>query len=479
MPALMRRSRRRSQRRRNQFTADLFDRQKALVGTAGAFIACCILLGGGVFRPSSGIIVVAVAGTALLAVVLAQAVPPRFLPRSALVLLAALVALPAAQLVPLPPAWWSALPGRDVAAQVSAVVGGSIPWRPMTLSVTGTLGALLCLTWLVALLVAILSMTEANVRRLMLLILGLGVVHLAVGAVQFMSRGTVFNFYNNNSRQFLLGFMANKNHSGLFLASMLLIGFALAPRGKALRREAMVWMVPAAIAVMVAILATYSRAGLLLGILALAIVAAIVRAETRRTSPTLLLGLAGAGLALVALLSTAAGERAVARFGLVDNDLRWLFWEGSWPLTKQFFPFGAGFGTFEHAFAVGERLVWVKPTYVNNAHNDYLEVLIEAGLPAVLVITLAFYVLSRAIPPAWRTRHELAGRWALSGAGIVILFAVHSVGDYPLRRLGPAALFFFALALVLRIFAGRDDVVPRAGDRTSRAGPDRAAAIRE
>lgn len=354
-----------------------------------------------------------------------------------------------------------------------------MPWRSATLSVTGTLGALLCLTWLVTLLISVLSMTEANVRRVMLLILALGVVNLAVGAVQFMSRGTVLNFYNNNTRQFLLGFFANKNHSGLFLASMLLVGFALAPRGKALRREAMVWMVPAALAVIVAIVATYSRAGLLLGILALAFIAAIIRAETKRTSPTLLVGLAGAGLAIVALLSTTVGERAVARFEFVENDLRWLFWRGSWPLAKEYFPFGAGFGTFEHLFATGERLEWVKPTYVNNAHNDYLEVIIEAGLPAAMMIGLALFVLVRAIPRAWRARHDLAGRWALSGTGIIILFAVHSFGDYPLRRLGPAALFFFALALVLRLFAQRDEVVSRAGDRTSLVGPDRAVAIRE
>jgi O-antigen ligase len=437
------------------------------------------MFGGGVFRPSSGIIVIAVLGTAMLAAVLAYATPPRNLPAAALILLASLILLPVAQLIPLPPALWSALPGRNVAAQVLTVVEGAMPWRPATLSVTGTLGALLCFTWLVSLLISILSMTEANVRRMMLLILALGVVDIAVGAVQFMSRGTVFNFYNNNTRQFLLGFFANKNHSGLFLASMLLIGIALAPRGKALRREAMVWMVPAGLAVMVAIVATYSRAGLLLGLLALAIIAAIIRAETKRTSPTLLLGLGGAGLAIIAMLSTAVGERAVARFGLVENDLRWLFWRGSWPLAKEFFPFGAGFGTFEHLFATDERLEWVKPTYVNNAHNDYLEAIIEAGLPAAILIGLALFVIVRAIPPAWRARHDLAGRWALSGVGITVLFAVHSLGDYPLRRLGPAALFFFAFALVLRLFVRNDEVVPRAGGPTSRVGSDRAAAIQE
>jgi O-antigen ligase len=245
---------------------------------------------------------------------------------------------------------------------------------------------------------------------------------------------------------------------------MLLIGFALAPQGRSSRRGNLAWMVPAALIVMVAIVATYSRAGLLLGVLALTIIAAMMRTGTKRSNTTLLLGIAGAGMAIMILLSTAVGERAAARFGLVDNDLRWLFWRGSWPLAKEYFPFGAGFGTFQHLFAAGERLEWVKPTYVNNAHNDYLEAVIEAGLPAMIVIGLAFFVVARAVPRAWHVRHKVAGRWAISGAGIMLLFAAHSMGDYPLRRLGPAALFFFALALVLRIFAAREETVSVSGN---------------
>lgn len=475
----MKRSRKRTKRRQPLFAAGSFSAENTLAVATGAFLACCIVLGGGIFRPSAGIVVIALAGTALIATVLTCATAPRHLPTSALILLALLIALPAVQLVPLPPGWWSALPGREVAAQVSTLVEGATPWRPATLSVTGTLGALLCAIWLVALLLATLSMTEANVRRLLFLILGLGVLDIGIGAVQFMSRGTTLNFYNNANREYLLGFFANKNHSGLFLACMLLIGLALAPRGRALRREALVWMVPAGLAVMVAIIATYSRAGLLLGVLGLAIVAAIMRAETRHGNPALLLSFAGVGLAVAALLSTAVGEHAVARFGLVDNDLRWLFWQGSWPLAKAYFPLGAGFGTFEHVFAADERLEWVKSTYVNNAHNDYLEAVIEAGLLAILAITLTFFVVARAIPKAWRARNEVAGRCALAGTGIIVLFAVHSIGDYPLRRLGTAALFFFALGLVLRIFALRDGVASRMKKPAQDVGLKPASAIQE
>lgn len=476
--ARVRSARRRRAHRRTGIAS--FDGQALLVFATGFFLSCCIVFGGAVIRPGPGFILIALAGTFLLTVVsFGSLARLRALPLTAQILFAALLALPALQLLPLPPGLWSELPGRALPAAVLKASEGALPWRPMTQSVTGTLGALLCAAWLTGLSLAVLALNHANLRRIMMLLLVLGILDMIVGVVQFTSHGRILSFYNNANTNFLLGFFANKNHSGLFLACILLIGFALAPQGRALRREALAWMVPGALVVMVAIVATYSRAGILLGLIALAAVGAIARAEAGRGNARLLLGLGSAMLIMLAILSTGVGERLLARFSLLDNDLRWLFWRGSWPLAVSYFPFGAGFGGFEHLFAAHEKLEWVKPTFVNNAHNDYLEVVIEAGLAGMVVVGLTIVVMARALPLAWRARREIAGRWALVGWVIVLLFAVHSLGDYPLRRLGTAALFFFAFGLVLRIFGHANEEAISIEKRASFRGPSRSAATWE
>ena len=439
--------------------------ERALPWATFAFIALCVLFGGSAVRPGVGFLLIAAAGTALTTVVVARGGLARLaeLPFAARLALVLMLAIPALQLVPLPPGLWSSLPGRALPAGTLETFGGGLPWRPLTLSIVGTVAALLCATWLVALTAALLMMDEADVRRALLLLFGLGALHLAVGAVQFMSRGRLLDFHGSSHRGLLLGFLANKNHSGLFLASMIPVGLALAPRGRGKLKGALIWLAPLCLFFLVGIVATYSRASLLLGVAALAAAVLIGRSEGAGSHGKLALGVLGVALGLAALASTGVGADAVARFGLVGNDLRWLFWRGSWPIAVDHFPVGGGIGVFEQAFAAGERLEWVKPTFVNHAHNDYLETLIETGPLGPLALLLLAVACAGAGLAAWRARREQAGRWGLAGLTVVALFAAHSLGDYPLRRMATAALFFFALGLCLR-------VLPRPV-----GGPERAA----
>jgi tetratricopeptide (TPR) repeat protein len=121
-------------------------------------------------------------------------------------------------------------------------------------------------------------------------------------------------------------------------------------------------------------------------------------------------------------------------------------WRASGDAALTYLPFGAGLGRFPHAFldAQGARLAELGPgeaarrfQNATSAHDDYLEVTVDSGLPALLLLGgalaagLAAHARGRAAWPA--------------GAATVLVFAVCALGDSPLGQ--PAAVGLLALVL--------------------------------
>jgi O-antigen ligase len=86
---------------------------------------------------------------------------------------------------------------------------------------------------------------------------------------------------------------------------------------------------------------------------------------------------------------------------------------------------------------------------VNDAHNDYLELVMEAGLPAALGICLffCFFVVAgfRIMRGAFGEQRALAGS-AFVGITMILL---HSLVDYPLRMIAISTTLAFLSALVI------------------------------
>ena len=101
-------------------------------------------------------------------------------------------------------------------------------------------------------------------------------------------------------------------------------------------------------------------------------------------------------------------------------------------MTLAYFPFGTGFGAFETAYYIHEPSELLNPLYLNQAHNDILQVVIEGGLVS-LAITLAGIVwLARIVLRMFRgTARDRKLALAASGVGIALVMA--SAVEYPLR----------------------------------------------
>jgi O-antigen ligase len=159
----------------------------------------------------------------------------------------------------------------------------------------------------------------------------------------------------------------------------------------------------------------------------------------------------------------AAGLSAAAYFALRDNraiaaiigrfdftgEFRPELWRDSLYALGRFWPVGSGQGTFVPVIMAAERLEVVDPTLPNRAHNDYLEFVLEAGLPGAMVLAVLSVIV---LYLAWRAlRHPPAGSrtQTLFALGTLAVLGLHSLVDYPLRSMALAAVVATAVGLLI------------------------------
>jgi O-antigen ligase len=118
-------------------------------------------------------------------------------------------------------------------------------------------------------------------------------------------------------------------------------------------------------------------------------------------------------------------------------------------MAQQNWLLGTGFGSFEYAYRAHESGDWLNTTYLNNAHDDWLQWVIEGGLPAIL-IALAFWGwMVRACLGHWRarSRNPALTRFVATLLGVLLLLLVASALDYPLRV--PSMMLYAILMVAL------------------------------
>ena len=438
---------------------------------AAIVLAAALLLGGGTMQGLPGDAIVIATGL-LLAVLLIAAWPaPALRPyRLELSLLAAVLALPLLQLLPLPPALWTALPGRAVLAAQQAAVGIAPHWAPLSLDPAGTWRAWLALLPGASLFVAALTLDTRALTRLTALIPLLALAGALLGFAQVAGGpGSPLRLFAYTQRGSAEGFFANRDHFAdllnvaMLLTAAWLIALWLQPPVRAGRRAlamAAGWVMLAAL--LIGLLLTQSRAGVALG--ALTLLAIVVLAwRAGRAKPRLARHVALA-LLVIAMLALQWGLYAVlARLHQdVFEDSRWWIMRTTWIAAQHYGWLGSGIGSFVHALPQFQARATLIPPYVNHAHDDYLELWLEGGIPA-LVLMLAFVVwwLWRSLH-AWRRLPAMAAADAHAALPMlpmllrctaaigVLLLLLHASVDYALRTLALEATLAVLCAWLAR-----------------------------
>mgnify|MGYP001767053732 CR=1 FL=1 len=108
--------------------------------------------------------------------------------------------------------------------------------------------------------------------------------------------------------------------------------------------------------------------------------------------------------------------------------------------------FGTGFGTFLQIYPIYESPPKISHEYVNRAHNDFLEAVLEGGAPVALLICAYFAFLAWLGWRISRIRSMHLRDTATFAIFALIAILLQSAVDYPLRTWALLAVFLYANA---------------------------------
>lgn len=355
------------------------------------------------------------------------------------------------QLIPLPPAVWHALPGRDFVAYGDALLHMENVWRPISLQPSQTLiSAMSLLPPVAALLLTLHASNRARVKTVWAIIV-ISIASSFLGMLQlFQNTSQGAYIYKITNYGASVGFFANANH----LASLFLIALIFSSELPFDRRNIsqskyafwsiIKWALVAFFAVNTIVNGSVAGIGLLLA--ALTYVA--LRSDRIRGwvgSSRLTIGSIGVavGVGVGTFIWQFSGHLSTFAETSVKGEDRLEFATNTLRMIGDSFPFGYGLGTFRGVYLGYENLSTVTMTFVNHAHNDYLEFVSDFGLVALAILVLYAIWFVRRVGWMWTTRVAVEP-YCYAAAMVVVILASHSLVDYPLRTSAIASIFAFA-----------------------------------
>ena len=394
-----------------------------------------------ILRPVSAVVL----GYALWGMTWDQVRPFRFLVFFAI----ALALLAVLHLIPLPPAIWMSLPGRELVAEVDRAAGLGMVWRPISMIPTQTWNALYSLIIPFTVLALMLRLTREQRFALIPVIILLGLLSGFIGLLQIVgSNDNPLYLYDITNYGSAVGLFANRNHQAVMLACLFPMLAVYASTGLQTVeqfRMRSILAVGAALFLVPLLLVTGSRGGLIVGLFGLIAGAMLYQRPQFSKAPKrkvyrfnplyLMLGALALGIAALTFLMSRAAtlDRLIAADG--TEELRFAMWPFILEMASKYFPVGSGIGTFVEVYQIDEPLSLLDSEYVNHAHNDWLEILLTGGAGAVFLATVAVIIWLRSmlllIKAGDRQRRDEA--MGKLGALIIFMLALASVGDYPLR----------------------------------------------
>ena len=445
-------------------------RPRLISGGLAAYVFLCLIVGGASAAGLWANVALQLLAVAILfASVAVRPDPPLAVPARRLqLLLALMVGLVVVQLVPLPPALWTALPGRDHVREGFELLGQPLPWLPISLAPDNTLASAL---WLLPAIAVLLGMLRLGARESWVVWAIVGATGLSVllGTLQIAGgNDSPWYLYEITNYGVTVGFFANANHMATLLVSTLPFLGALymvaRRRRRAMEKAAGLWLILGGLLAM--LLVGLAINGSLAGIgLAVPVAAAtFLLMLGRRRMPLWAL----AGVLLLAAASVTAVFSGRFDNNLISNEApsdvvsRYTTFTTSYEAVKDYFPLGSGLGTFRPIYRMYEDPDRVTTTYINHVHSDWIEIVLETGVLG-LVLALAFLLwwAKRAIF-VWRAAEpDYFARAATIASGAIM---AHSLVDYPLRTAAISVIFAICLALmaeprpVVRAKADREDV---------------------
>jgi len=377
------------------------------------------------------------------------------LPVPLAIALALMLGYPLLQLVPLPNALWRGLPGH---AQYAAVVqrfaadseGG---WRAISLVPEATEYGWLALLPPLACLAVTQRLAPPQVVRLLSAMAVYTGLEGLLGLLQVGSGSdSIFYLRNQEADGMATGTFVNRDHFAAMLAMMLPVIVGLIAFGIRHRRHESwryreshanfvsqrVLGLASAVLVLLCLLFTFSRAGIATGLIGLGM-SSIVLVRGRG-------GLKHANLIVATVIVVGIALAALVGLGPIvekfepgqlrmSGGARFAIYAATLRAGIEFLPFGSGLSTFARVFPRFQG--GVMGDYVDHAHNDYLQYLMEVGVFAPLVVVLLIAAYLRRMRDLLQRQSGQSGRsftLLQIACGVAMLpMVVHSIFDFALH----------------------------------------------
>jgi O-antigen ligase len=248
-----------------------------------------------------------------------------------------------------------------------------------------------------------------------------------------------------------VGFFANSNHMGSLLLVAFPFAMALVARrsGSGNRSN---FATPSAVlgaagCLMIVVGVALNRSLAALGLFIPVAFGSILLLKQGSRHKRLIAPLATVAAVICLAVLTGSGLRAeLAGSDTSSFVTRADMWRNTLRLIAETFPFGTGVGSFPSIYALGEDPRTVGGTYINHAHNDFLEIVLETGLLGLLLLlaSLTWWLLTALA--VWRSPSSSEfSRAATIASGALIL---HSIVDYPLRTAALSSAFAVCLGMM-------------------------------
>ena len=344
----------------------------------GIVLLLALLIGGGTAKALYSDVLIQISIVLAAAIVFTAPQGERLAPGGA-ALFFMLAFAGAVQILPLP-SWLTNIVRPDVVSGL----GGEVAFRFVSLGVASTVESLAFALTAMLFALAVMKLRSDQIRGLLpFFFVGLA-CNILAAAVQFSLSGTV-TLDSFLPFQITAGLFANANHFStlLFVSIPLLIYFGIFMDRLLIATLALIFT-------LLVLLAAGSRAGVLIGlaITVLSIAFLSWRSRLGGLSVTALFvlvavyGLGALSKINIERLDPAFGRMEFARTTIEGIRENWLW--------------GVGYGNFDKAYQIYEKGEMIFRSYVNHAHNEYLEVVFEGGIAgAVLIATYLMLFLLR------------------------------------------------------------------------------------
>jgi O-antigen ligase len=297
----------------------------------------------------------------------------------------------------------------------------------------------------IVLLVAAQCVTTEGTRRIFALVMVVfGALYAFFALAQELtSNGKIFWVYTPRFNGSIYGSYVNHDHYAGLMEMLVPIPLVLST-GQLLKGGKRVLVASCAILMATTIFLSGSRGGMIAFVLEVVVFAALTFRSRR--NPRAALGSATVCVLILALLIFLGKGQVLGRLGDLGPGIRWDITKDCLRMFSHRPALGWGLGTFPTVYP-SYRSFYTN-LFVNEAHNDYAQLLVETGL-------LGFALMLWFLIGLYRYGLPISRRWEFKWDGAVSLAALlgctgilsHSFVDFNLQIPANAALFYVLCAL--------------------------------